>query len=152
MKVCEDSPVSLFLRKKEWPVLHALYGLLLLFLFLFFAVVRQWMINQKLIFSAISKNKSLWQTKYGLNEAYGWFVLIRYKVNVPAIVTFIKVRTCGCSSFSRIALLKNHLKIFSVCCRWDNMAWQYIGNLISSPHLSCRNCSLYAKLSDRLSI
>lgn len=67
-----------------------------------FAATKQQMINQKLIFPSTSKNKSLWQIQYGLNEAYGWFVLIRYKVNVPAIVTFIKVRTCGSSGFPTV--------------------------------------------------
>lgn len=47
---------------------------------------------------------------------------------------------------------KHHLKIFWVCRRWDNMAWWCTGDLISWPHLSRRHCSLYAKLSDRLSI
>lgn len=75
------------------------------------------MINQKLIFPTTSKNKSLWQTKYGLNEAYGWFVLIRYKVNVPAIVTFIKVRTCGCSGFPALPFSK--------------IIWKYFGSAVA---------------------
>lgn len=96
--VCGESLVPIFLRKGKWS--DFISSLIVLFCCgLGFTAVRQQVINQKLIFPATSKNESLWQTKYGLNEAYRWFVLIRYKVNVPAIVTFIKVRTRGCLDF-----------------------------------------------------
>ena len=75
------------------------------------------MINQKLILPTSSKNKSLWETKYGRNEAYGRFVLIRYKVNGPELVTFIKVRIHGCLGFPALPFQK--------------FTWKYFGSAVT---------------------